>query len=568
MERDAGTGHGEAASLGLLRALPEGAAHVGPDGIVRFLNPAGERILGLAPGEWSGRNLLEIVQIHGGEGRTHPVDLDVVFDLLATGRTWKREAAWLVRASDGQSLPAAYSFAPVAMEGGAAGAVFLFRDETDRHRAERAMHEARVGLAAAGEVQAAKSAFLANVNRDIMAPVDALVAAAERLVASELPAALVGEAETVRASARAVVSAITDLMDWSRLEAGTLTLQPIDFDLRAALGEVIDALRPAAAAKGLAVEFRVDAEDADRVVADPGRVRQIVTRFLAHAIRATTSGRIAVSLETSWRARTDATLRLTVEHGGPAVVDIAAASAGATTPAAPTDPRRGLAFACRLVERMEGAVGGESRGDGTSTSWFEMRLPLGRPRSRDLRAADLRGVRALVVDSSDAGRDRLVQQLTAAGLRCSATGSGGQALRLLRSAVEEWDPYRLAVLSAPMREMDAATLGDLVKGDPRLRDTALLYLASVGESGDAQRLAAIGFASYLMKPVPPDTLRSVLGIVWGAALLHTEIPLVTRHTLRDSRVLRLTPDEIRDRKPRAVRPEDVAPMSTTPRGAE
>ncbi len=561
MERD-GTGSGVSGSLEVLRAVPEGVAHVAPDGSVRFLNPAGEAILGISAGAWQGRNLLELAQIHGGPGRTHPLDLAVVFDHLATGRAWKREAAWIHRTADGRSLPAAYSFAPLGPAGPLRGAVLLFRDMTDRYRAERAMQEARVGLAAATGVEAAKTALFASVGRDVLAPVEALVAAAERLAASELPRELAAEAELVRGSARTVVGVLNDLLDWARIETGVLTLQPIEFDLRVALDEVVEAARPAATAKGVTLALGVDTDGAARIVADPGRVRQVTERFLAHAIRMTNAGTVDARLETSWRARADVTLKLTVEHGGPSVADTAVPRPGAT-PVAPTDARTGLALACRLVERMGGMVGGETGADGRSASWFEIRVPLARPRSRDLRGADLRGVRALVVESSDAGRERLVEQLGSVGLRCTATGSGGQALRLLRSAVEEWDPYRIAVLSAPLREMDAATLGDLVKGDPRLRDTVLVYLASVGEPGDAQRMESIGFASYLVKPVDFDVLRLALSVVWGAALVHTEIPLVTRHALRDSRVVKLTPDEIRDRVARPVRSESVEPAGAS-----
>jgi len=254
---------------------------------------------------------------------------------------------------------------------------------------------------------------------------------------------------------------------------------------------------------------------------------------------------------------------VSLEHDGAAFPDVL--RGGERDPAAtPSGPRSSLALAARLVERMGGALGGEARA-GRSSSWFELRLRLGNPGGRDLRAADLRGVRALVVDSSEAGRELLAKQLGALGLRCTVTGTGGQALRLLRDALDHWDPYRVAILSAPFREMDAATLGDLVKGDARLRDTALLFLASVGETGDARRLEEIGFAGYLVKPVADDTLRDALAVIWGGALVHATVPLVTRHALRDSRIVRLTADEIRDRSARAAGAATSAP-SASPAG--
>jgi CheY-like chemotaxis protein len=196
---------------------------------------------------------------------------------------------------------------------------------------------------------------------------------------------------------------------------------------------------------------------------------------------------------------------------------------------------------------MGGVLSERVSAEGMATTWFDLKLPLGTSTPRVLRSGDLRGVRALVVHSSEAGRKDLVRQLAAAGVRCTATGSAGQALRQLRSAMESWDPFRIAILSAPLREMDAAALGDLVKGDPRLRDTALVYLATVGEPGDARRLADVGFGAYLVHPVSDDLLRDALAVVWGASLVRTATGLITRHLLRDSRIVPLLPDEIRDR---------------------
>ena len=121
MPRDTGTtGHRGTEPLDVLQALPEGVARVSRDGEVVFLNPAGETALGLAPGEWRGRNLLEIARIFGGDGKTHPLDLPVVLDHLATGRPWTRESGLIVR-SDEREIPVAFLFAPILQSGRLAG---------------------------------------------------------------------------------------------------------------------------------------------------------------------------------------------------------------------------------------------------------------------------------------------------------------------------------------------------------------------------------------------------------------------------------------------------------------
>ena len=187
MDREAGTaGRGGAEPLEVLQALSEGIVRLARDGEVVFVNQAGEQALGLHPGEWKGRHLFELLRVFGGEGRTHPLDLAVVLDHLATGRSWSREGAWLVR-SDERELAAAYVFAPILQTGRLVGAVFTFRDVTERRRAERALQEARVELAAADKAEAVKGALLSTVSRDVLAPLDVLIGAAERLGATDLP---------------------------------------------------------------------------------------------------------------------------------------------------------------------------------------------------------------------------------------------------------------------------------------------------------------------------------------------------------------------------------------------
>lgn len=567
MDRDAGTtGQRGTESLDVLQALPEGIARISRDEEVVFLNPAGEASLGLTPGEWRGRHLFELLKIYGGEGRTHPLDLAVVLDHLSTGRPWSRESAWIVR-SDEREMPAAYIFAPILQGGKLTGTVFSFRDLTDRRRAERALQEARVEMAAAEKAEAVKGALLATVSRDVLAPLDVLVGAAERLAALEAPPVVGAEVETIRTSARSLRAVLGDLLDWARIESGCLEIAPLEFDLRAAICEVVDMARPTTRAKGLTLDVRFGTEEVHRVVGDPGRIRQIVARLLANAVRVTDKGLVTVRVEPTWQSRTDVMIRVAVSDSGVGAADREWTGARERMPGesgvGPLVPRNGLPLARRLVELMGGALGAETRAGEGSTHWFELKLALGGASPRSLRSADLRGLRALVVDSSESGCTVLARWLAEAGMRCTTTASGGQALRLLRSALEQWDPFRIVVLSAPLREMDAATLGDLVKGDPRLRETALVYLAAVGEAGDARRLESIGFAAYLVQPVAPEVLRNALSVVWGAKLTSSEAGLVTRHALADSRIVRLSPDEIRERSTRTPREDVTTPPRTS-----
>jgi CheY-like chemotaxis protein len=377
------------------------------------------------------------------------------------------------------------------------------------------------------------------------------VGAAERLASATLPPVARAEAQVARTSSRSVLSALGDLLDWAQLEAGLLEIVPVEFDLPRAMREVVATAREAAAARGVDIELRSNLDKFSRVRGDAGRIRQVVAKMIERAVRLASRGPVVVEVVSTWRARTDAMIRVTVTYPAAALQQTPrAAGASALRDAG---PRHGFALARRLVERMGGTFGERMREEGAAAMWVDLRLPLGTSAPRILRTADLRGVRALVVHSSDAGREEIAGQLATAGMRCTTTSSGGGALRLLRSALDGWDPFRVMILSAPLREMDAAALGDLVKGDPRLRDTALVYLATVGEPGDARRLEEIGFGGYLVQPVADDLLCETLSAVWGASLVRAAAGLITRHTLRDSRLLPVTPDEIRERAERVNR---------------
>jgi PAS domain S-box-containing protein len=547
-------------ALEVLQAMPQGVLQLGRSGEILFVNAAGEDLLGLTSREWAGRHLLEVARVADED---QPLDLDVVGDCLASGRCWTREDARLVR-SDDRELRVSYGFAPVFRAGEHVGAIFTFRDLTEHRRAESALHEARVELAAAGKAEALQAAFLHALRRDVLGPVDVLVGAAERLGAAALPAAARAEADTVRASSRSVLSVLGDLLDWAHLEAGLLEIVPVEFDLPRAMREVVAATRECGAPRGIDIELRMELDRVARVRGDAGRIRQIVAKMIERSVRLATRGPVVVEVASTWRARSDAMIRFTVAHAAPEVPR--APRAVQASALREIGPRHGFGLATRLVERMGGGMAERVRDDGYAATWFDLKLPLGTSTPRVLRSAVLRGVRALVVHSSDGGREAIGRQLATAGVRCATTNSGGQALRLLRSGLDEGDPFRIAILSAPLREMDAAALGDLVKGDPRLRDTALVYLATVGEPGDARRLEQVGFSAYLVHPVTDDLLCDALSVVWGASLVRAPAGLITRHMLRDSRIVPLTPAELRDRVERGTRvaaPESARQPTST-----
>ena len=274
-------------------------------------------------------------------------------------------------------------------------------------------------------------------------------------------------------------------------------------------------------------------------------MRQVVSKLLGNAIKFTREGGVRVQVKALSVGNGVASLRISVTDTGvgisdtilPGIFDKFTQGEGVTT-ARSGGTGLGLAIVKHVVDLLGGELGVESKAGEGSTFWFEVELPLSREAPRPLLAEELSGERVMVIDSSQTGRRILGEQLAQWGMRVASLASGAEAIRQLRGAVEEDDPYRLAILSTQLEGMDPEALGDLVKCDPALCETDFVLVTPVGERGDAKRLEEIGFSGYLVKPVKEAALKETLEVVWGARKHGVEQGIVTRHTLSDSKIMK------------------------------
>ena len=146
------------------------------------------------------------------------------------------------------------------------------------------------------------------------------------------------------------------------------------------------------------------------------------------------------------------------------------------------------------------------------------------------------GARILAVDDNETNREVVAGHARILGSPPYGGGRGHRALEVLRSAAREGDPYRIAVLDMQMPDLDGETLGVMIREDHALDETSLIMMTSMGGRGDAVRIAKVGFAAYLTKPVKQsqlhDCLLTVLNRGLGLGAPRTA-RIVTRHSLAD-----------------------------------
>ena len=169
--------------------------------------------------------------------------------------------------------------------------VSLVRNITQTLRYQAELIDAQTRAEAAAQ---AKSAFLANMSHEIRTPMNGIIGMADLLAETPLGTEQQLYADTIRSSGQALVTIINDILDFSKMEAGKMDLYPEPVDLEKLIHEVMLLLAPGARAKGLELILDFDIFLPRKVLADPGRVRQVLTNLVGNAIKFTPSGYVLV----------------------------------------------------------------------------------------------------------------------------------------------------------------------------------------------------------------------------------------------------------------------------------
>ena len=300
--------------------------------------------------------------------------------------------------------------AAAALVAGASRLQALGALDAARVEAERARAEAE----AAGR---AKASFLATMSHEIRTPMNGVVGFADLLAGTDLDGDQRDLVATIRASGHALLTVIDDVLDFSKIEAGRLELDPVPFEPHRLVEAALDLVGSAAAARGVEVAYTSAGDVPAVVVADDGRLRQVLLNLLSNAVKFTHAG--AVTVEVTAGEAPD-TVRFAVRDTGVGVPEAAQATlfdaftqADASTTREYGGTGLGLAISARLVEAMGGAVTVESAPGEGSTFAFTVLAPAAPDRPDPDRP--LGGVTARVAVAAPAVRAAAEDRLRALG---------------------------------------------------------------------------------------------------------------------------------------------------------
>ena len=361
---------------------------------------------------------------------------------------------------------------------------------------------------AAQESSEAKSAFLANMSHELRTPMNGVLGLTQvMLEEGDLSAQQRHTLESILSSGQSLVGLLNDLLDLSKIEAGRLEFEDIDYAPQAVAQEVCELLRGAAESKGL--ELRLEAKDTGWVVGDPTRFRQVLLNLVGNAVKFTPKGWVALRVE-----RSGDLLRVEVQDTGIGITPAAQEQLFQPfTQADSSTARRfggtglGLAISRRLVSLMGGDIGVRSTPDVGSSFFFELEVAAGQPPKSPSSTSELGtlppGVRVLVAEDNPVNQMVARRMLTRMGVEPVVVPDGEQALKM----VEE-HPWDMVLMDAHMPVMDGLEATRRIRARGFTLRIVAMTAGTMAE--DRQACFDAGMDAFIAKPVrAQDLLRTL-----------------------------------------------------------
>lgn len=523
----------------LTDTMGEGVYALDGNGRCTFLNREASRLLGWQRNELMGKNIHDTIHYlkHDGSPLSH--DECLVHRSIAAGETFSSREEILI-AKDGRMFPVAIVASPLFKNKRVEGSVAVFHD-ISRSKWEEA--DLRHAKELAETANRAKSEFLSNMSHEIRTPLTGIIGMTDLIMDTALSDLQKNYVKALKSSADALLSMVSDILDVSRIESGRLALESIDFSLFQVVGDAMKSLVPQAARKGLDFTWAISPTVVtDRLVGDPGRLRQVLINLAGNAIKYTEHGKVSLSVSMERMKSGSVCLRFDVRDSGIGIptekqdeifnlftqLDSSAARKYGGT-------GLGLSISKRLVEMMEGRLWVTSQvGVGSE---FHFTAHFGRAALPDFSGeaeVRLEGVPVLVASDNATNRHILDKLLRSWGMLPTLAEDNTQALSALSQAEIRGLPYSLILLDSKLSGGDCGDVMAQLAAARKPGETRVIMLASGGVRGDAAHCRELGVSGYITKPVGKTELLQMVRTVLVSPPPADKRPLITRHVLHET----------------------------------
>ena len=499
-----------AASEARYRLLADRASDIivtyGVDGRIRYISPSIEAGTGMNADELVGRPVTDLILAEDVPALTErfrsmvktPVGTPIE-GFRYRGAEYLGERRWFE--------------ARTSLVRDESGRVIEFQDVVRDVTATKALEEQLIASRDVAEAGArTKSEFLANMSHELRTPLTSVIGFSGLLQGSaNLPEVERRYANRIATASEALLSVINDILDYSKLEAEAVDLDPQAFDPRAMAEGAAAIVETQCQAKGLTLETVVDTDLPGALMGDEGRLRQVTLNFLSNAVKFTAAGTVRLAM-----TAVDGRLRVAVTDSGigiaPDKIDTLFdrfTQADASTTRMYGGTGLGLAISRRLIEIMGGEVGADSRLGEGSTFWFEVPMQEAVANVEVAVAGDLAvaaDLKILMADDAAPNRELVTAILGGLGLALETVCNGAQAVEAARGG-----GYDLILMDVHMPVMDGLDATRAIRAlDGEAGRVPIIALTANVQPEQVLRCREAGMDDHVGKPIQVAELLRVI----------------------------------------------------------